>query len=363
MAKVRVGRFLAAAALFSFSVTSGGGADSPIRDGILVVTSPRLGGHERIIEAFAKPSSSAGTLPVRVDVRMPRSGQSNPEFVGGLASELRRYGVVYATSIALARELQRVDARTPIVFKGQADPVTLCLADSMRRPGRNATGYVDYLPDNEEKMLQLLVGGFPSLRTVYVLASGGNYYVSECDPRPKPPPGAPPACIAGLRDAESPDLWWIQETRDVVAEARRLGVEVKFLLLCTVADFERLETLGRGAEGVGFLIPYQGLFNRGADELVRRIERSGRPAIYGLRGFARRGGLMSLEPLLDANDDQVPIDMIRQVLAGRDPSVMPIQTPRGFRFSVNAATADRQSLRPSLSILRRADEIMLGNAP
>lgn len=363
MATARLGRFLAVVSVVACWVTAGWAEDSPVRDGILVVTSPRLGGHERIIEAFARRDSGAGAQPVRVDVRMPQAGQSTPEFVNSLAPELRRYRVIHATSIALARELQRVDARTPIVFKGQADPVTFCLADSMRRPGRNATGYVDYLPDNEEKMLQLLVGGFPSLRTVYVLASGGNYYVSECDPRPKPPTRDAPACIAGLRDAESPDLWWIQPTRDVVAEARRLGVEVKYLLLCTVADFERLETLGRGVEGVGFLISHQGLFNRGADELVRRIERSGRPAIYGLRGFARRGGLMSLEPLLDASDDQVPIDMIRQVLAGRDPSVMPIQTPRGFRFSVNAATADRQSLRPALSILRRADEIMLGNAP
>ena len=67
---------------------------------------------------------------------------------------------------------------------------------------------------------------------------------------------------------------------------------------------------------------------------------------------------MALEPILDANDDRAAIDMLLRVLGGRSAATLPVQTPRGFRLTVNASAAAAQGLKPSLSVLRRADFII-----
>lgn len=356
----RVLRSLLAAGLLLLMLASPADAAAPAdaRDGVLVLTEMPPRNVQRIVERLR---SGAGSR--KVDVQVPRDAEPRDAFVRRMAPSLSRYQVVYATSTALAREVQRVDATTPIVFYAQSDPVTRCVVDSLARPGRNATGYVDYLPDDDVKQLQLLVEGYQNLRVVYFLVSGGNYFVHECGVHPAPASRVPPRCVAGPRDAASPDLWWMQETAALGAEARRLRVELRFLVLCSAADFEALESLERGRPDVGIVVPYQNLFVGGMDELLRRVARSARPAIYARQTFAARGGLLAVAPLADPDADRAPLELIGQVLAGRSPATIPVQTPRGFRISVNARTAAQQGLVPSLALLRRADEIIERSAP
>ena len=70
---------------------------------------------------------------------------------------------------------------------------------------------------------------------------------------------------------------------------------------------------------------------------------------------------MALEPIRDSEDEHAVIDMLIQVVDGRSPKALPVEVPRGFYLTVNAAAAAAQGLRPSLKILRRADKILLSN--
>lgn len=330
--------------------------------GVLVVTAPGIPAIRPVVDALSAPppdAAGARRASVPVQVKSLAPGQTDAQLAHEIKPLLSGYRVVYATSLSLARAIQREDPRIPIIFKGEADPVAMCLADSMQRPGRNATGYMDYLPDDDTKMMESLVYGFPNLRTVYIMVSGGNFYVPDCGPLARDPKPLKQPCVAGVRKPDS-YLEWMQLTPPVLAQARRLGVNVKFMVLCQRSDFASFASIEPGQAGIGFLFSLQGLYWRYADELVAEVARARRPAIYGQAMFVKIGGLMSLEPIRDADDDRTAINMLWQVLDGRATASLPVQMPRGFRLTVNAGVAAAQGLKPSLELLRRADEVISG---
>ena len=296
--------------------------------------------------------------PVQLDVRFSEPGETPGDFIDRLQGSLGSYDVAFATNMSLAREIQRRRPSLPLVFEGGADPVDMCLADSFVRPGRNATGYTSYLSDDDLKMLETLVLAFPSMRTVYVLATGGNYYVPDCGEHALQAPPEPRPCVAG---PHAPDAYFalMQPTRDLLQLAGLLRVELQFVLLCHEGDLARLDAwVPRGGQS-GLLIPWQSLFDQHAAVLISRVSSGGRPAIYGRRKFAVMGGPLAIEPIRDPDELRASVAMLWRVADGERPSEMPIQRPRGFRIIVNAVAAARQGLHPSLRMLRRADEVIV----
>lgn len=331
---------------------------------VLVLTAPDLPVVRKVVEALnqrAIVANAAGRSGGRVEVRTLAQGQTVAALAQEALPQLHRYRAVFATSMGLARAVQKHNDQIPIVFVGEADPVQMCLADSMQRPGRNATGYMDYLPDDDVKMMEALVYAFPHLQTLYLMVAGSSYYVPDCGPNGRIVKPARPPCVAGLREFDQ-SLEWLQQTPAALQQARQLGVKIKFMLLCAPEDFTRLATVEPGRRDIGFVFAYQGLYVRHARQLIAQVSASGRPAVFGRRMFATLGGVLALEPILDASDDRVAIDMLLQVLDGRAPATLPVQVPRGFRLTVNAAAAEAQGLRLSLGVLRRADEV-IADAP
>lgn len=324
---------------------------------VLVLSAPDLPIVARVVERL-KQRSNAAADAWRADVQTLAPGQSATNLATAVRPHLHRYRAVFATSMGLARAVQKQDDSIPIVFVGEADPVQMCLVDSMQRPGRNATGYMDYLPDDDTKMMEALVDAFPNLQTLYLMVAGSSYYVPDCGPNGRSVKPPRPPCVAGIREFDQ-SLEWLQQTPAALQQARRLGVKIKFMLLCAPEDFTLLATLEPGREDVGFVFAYQGLYVLHARQLINQVSASGRPAIFGRRMFATLGGVLALEPILDASDDRAAIDMLLQVLDGRSPATLPVQVPRGLRLTVNAAAAAAQGLRPSLGILRRADEVIV----
>lgn len=310
------------------------------------------------VQAHARHNRRTPGPDLQADVRLVRSGQSETEFVRQLQPPLQRYRAVFAATMALARAVQVADPRMPLVFHGEANPVDLCLVDSMQKPGRSATGYVNYLVGDDAKLVEALVEAFPQVHTIFFGAAGSNYYVADCGPHAEVREGEPPPCVPGVHAIDG-YLERIVEPAGIVEQGRRLGVDIRFLLLCGPGDFAQIGELARTRPDAGFVFSYQGLFSVHAASLVDSVARARRPAIFGKAALARRGGVLAMEPIRDASDARVAIDMLLQVLDGRAPASMPVQMPRGFRLSINAAAAAAQGLQPSLRSLRRADEVLL----
>jgi len=346
---------LAAALAASAQIATGPG------DKVLVLTrDPSVGAEvEKALRARRVAQDRAG-LDIRVDQQLLQPHRSADELAKVALAAPTRYRAAYVTTMALARAVQQADPRVPVVFKGAADPTEMCLVDSPQRPGRSATGFTTHLPAEGEKMLELLLDGFPALRRIYFVVGGSNVDLARCAPRTAAVvsgAGRTP-CVAG---AHAFDLSIEQRMNEpgAIEAGRRRGVEVRFLLLCTPSDLTLLQLIDRQRNDVGYALPWQFIHTSREQQIVDLVGSVRRPAIYGRTRFAELGGLMAIESLRDPGDEHRAIDMLIQVLDGRPPATLPVQMPRGFRLTVNAAAAADMQLRPSLGLLRRADDIIV----
>lgn len=295
--------------------------------------------------------------PLQADWVKVTSGAEAHATITRLLPQLGQYRAIFTPSQTYARGAQLAGAQIPIVFDGVDDPVSLCLVDSLVRPGRNATGYMHVLPDAEGKMLQTLHDAFPQLREVVYLVSGPAIPPRSCAAddavwvaRPKEP------CRAGWRTADA----YVQRRADALplqAKAKALGLQMRFMVLCTAADFGVLRQAARRPHSA-LLVPWQTLFDENVKPLVQAIAEVRLPAIFPRHQYVRDGGLMSLEPVIESVAERASVLALLQVLGGRRPAELPVSTPRGLSLHVNAAAAQRAGLRPSLSVLRRADVVL-----
>jgi ABC-type uncharacterized transport system substrate-binding protein len=300
---------------------------------------------------------------ITVDQRLLQPQESERDLVAAALAGSNRYRAVLATTMALARAVQEADPRVPVIFRGAADPVVLCLVDSPQRPGRSATGFTNYLPSEGTKMLEALLDGFPAVRRVYFVVGGDNVEPVGCSTGSRAnaaiDPGAEqPICRAGPH-ALGPYIARRMNEYAGVEAARRRNVDARFLLLCEPDDYSLLRSIDSHRDDIGYLFPWQFMHTGREQQIVDLVSATRRPAVYGRTRFAELGGLMAIETLRDPGDERRAIDMLIQVLDGRPPATLPVQMPRGFRLTVNAAAAADMQLRPSLSLLRRADNIIV----
>ena len=141
-------------------------------------------------------------------------------------------------------------------------------------------------------------------------------------------------------------------------KATELKIDLTFMVVCNFADIQVQTRSMARARNLAYLVPWHQLFVDHAGPLVEELGKTRRPVIYARHQFSAAGGVISMEPTADPEDDRASIDLLFKVLDGRSPADLPVQTPRGFSLYVNATSAASQGLRPSLFLLRRADKIL-----
>ena len=278
-----------------------------------------------------------------------RSGSDARAVMQRLRPQLYRYRALFTPSQTFARAAQLEAPQLPVVFDGVNDPVTLCLIDSYSRPGRNATGYMHYLPRSEEKMLQTLHDAFPALREAFVVVSGDLRAPRSCSPDDEN--------WTAPFDADCSTGPTPTTDRTLASTAARLGLRVSTFVICRRDDFATLANTAR-ERGAGLVVSWHTLFDNNRRALVDAINQARRPAIYPSHAYSRDGGLMSLEVIADQGKERSSVLALLQVLGGREPATLPVQSPRGFTLMVNAPAAQATSLHPSLTVLRRAETIL-----
>jgi putative ABC transport system substrate-binding protein len=276
-------------------------------------------------------------------------GGYNPEAARPLiAAALARgpWDVVFTGNMGFASLVRELEAAVPIVYAGAADPLAMCLADSLARPGRNASGYTAALPA-EAKMAEALLDLYPAVRQLTVLLDGREPPGEDCAA------GAPaptPDCVPGRADAGF--AGGRVDTAGLAQLARARDVALQYAVLCHARDLARLPAPGRhDAARAGFLVPFQLLFFESADELVATINATGSPAVYSRFSFARRGGLLSVSPTLERADRSRATEVLLRVLEGQPAGEVPVQLPHGFELMLNVSTASALGLGPDPAAL------------
>lgn len=265
--------------------------------------------------------------------------------------------LVVATNMIVARAVQQIDVSVPLVFDGAADPVQMCLVDSIVHPGRSATGYTSSLP-LERKMIESLHDAFPSLREVVVLIDGNNDLRPRCSRYPGDVLVPLPPCHPGdVHDAEV-----LRRHTDAIgfeSETRLRGLRLRFRMLCDVEDFKTLKSVARGdRDCAGIVVPLHLLFYRERQSLVEALQRVACPVIYSRPYFVQVGGLMALTPRSRGEHIERTLELAAQVLRGAAPSSLPVQMPSGVELWINTRAARQSGLRPALRTLQRADRLV-----
>ncbi|CAA7624416.1 ABC transporter substrate-binding protein [Magnetospirillum sp. SS-4] len=215
-------------------------------------------------------------------------------------------------------------AGIPLVFAPASDPVGSGLADSLGRPGRNATGVTFGV--QEPLRLQWLKTLVPGIRAVAV-------------------PFNP--------DDLSPRL----SVDRVKPVANDLGIRLDLLHVRSAQDLDdTLKTLPADIDAI--FIPTDALVASNLSRILLTAMERGIPISAVERNSVAKGALMTYGFELRALGRQ-GARIAAQILAGTPAGDLPVETAE-FRLSVNLDTALRLNLSIPEDILRQADVIRTG---
>jgi ABC-type uncharacterized transport system substrate-binding protein len=279
------------------------------------------------IEAFRQELERLGWIDgrnIKIDYRW--SG-SNAERAKVLAQELVSLSpdVLLATNTLSLAMLKQATTSVPIVFVQVTDPVRGGFVRSLAHPGGNITGFSSFEYAIVGKWLDLLKDVAPNVSDILVMH----------DPK------------SAASSAQS-------STMESLASSR--GLKLKFAPVRDAADIEKV--LGQVASSNTALsvLPDPVTVVNGA--LIARLANEHHmPAIYPLRFFAAKGGLMSYgNDTLDLH--RRAATYVDRILKGEKPENLPVQAPTKFELVINLKTAKIVGLTIPRDLLATADDII-----
>jgi putative tryptophan/tyrosine transport system substrate-binding protein len=245
-----------------------------------------------------------------------------------LAADLVHHGVtvIVAPGARSTFAAKTATPTIPIVFGSGADPVQLGLVASLNRPGGNLTGVHVFGGEIASKGLELLHELLPAAASIGFLEDPTNP-------------------IAELR------------TRDILAAARAIGVELKRVHAGTESEIDAAFASLAQAHAGALLVPADLFFNNRLEQLVALAARYAIPTICGIREFPVAGGLMSYGIQISEIYRLTGIYAAR-ILKGEKPADIPVIQLTKIELVVNLKTAKTLGLTILPSLLARADEVI-----
>jgi putative ABC transport system substrate-binding protein len=254
----------------------------------------------------------------------------------GYDERLRRYAaelvalapdVIVAGTTSSMVALQQTTSTVPIVFVQVSDAVGAGFAESMSRPGGNATGF-SMFPDYgvSAKWLELLK------QLAVTMTRAGV-----------------------LRDPSNPSGIGLMAAMQSVAPA--LGVELRPLGVRDPAEIERsITAFAQRPNGGMILIPTSPTFIH-RQLIIDLAARHRLPTIYPYRYHVAAGGLISYGPD-EIEQYRQAAGYVDRILKGEKPADLPVQAPTKYLLALNMKTAKALGLDVPASVYARADEVI-----
>jgi ABC-type uncharacterized transport system substrate-binding protein len=262
---------------------------------------------------------------LRIDHRV---GGNNAERIRNVAAELAALApdVILTAGATSVGPLLQATRSVPVVFVNVADPVGAGYAESLARPGGNATGFVSFEYNLSGKWVELLKQIAPSVTRAGV-----------------------------LRDAAISS--GIGQFAVIQSVAPSIGLDVSPISLRDSGDIERgIAAFARFANG-GLIATASAatVFHR--DLIISLAARYKLPAVYSRRVFVTSGGLISYGSDI-VDQFRRAAGYVDRILKGEKPADMPVQVPTRYEMVINLKTAKTLGLTVPPSLLSRADEVI-----
>jgi len=215
----------------------------------------------------------------------------------------------------------------PIIVVLVTDPLGSGFVQNLGKPGGSVTGFSLFEGSVGGKWLALVKEAAPAISKVSLLFN----------------PETAPFAENYRRSAE--------------AAAPTLGITVVSAPCGNVAHIESA-IAARASEGGGGVIGIPDTFiNEHRDLIIELTARHRLPAVYGIRDFVSRGGLLAYSADFAAIFHRAA-GYVDQTLRGVHPGDLPVQAPDTFTLSVNLKTAGAIGLTLPQSLVARADEVI-----
>jgi putative ABC transport system substrate-binding protein len=284
---------------------------------------------QRYVATFRKRLDELGWKEGRSAQIEMRYSAADPDKMRSYAAELVGLtpDVILANTTTVTAALLRQTRTIPIVFVVVSDPVGSGFVQSLPRPGKNATGFINLESSLVSKWVELLKEIAPRVTRAAMMFN----------------PDTAPYAGYYMRPFE--------------AAARSLGVEP---IGAPVRDDGEIESViaALGRDAGGGLIVMTDIYTTTHREAINRLTLRYRvPAINSSSVITRDGGLITYG--VDSNDlFGRAASYVDRVLRGANPAELPVQVPTKFELIINlkAATALGLTVPPTLSA--RTDEVI-----
>jgi putative ABC transport system substrate-binding protein len=261
---------------------------------------------------------------IAIEFRWAETVEQLSEF----AAELVRINVdiIFATSSTEVGIVQQLTKTIPIVFATHADPIGVGHVASLSRPGGNATGLSNLLPEVSAKALEVLKEVVPAATRF------GVFYTPTA-----------PSHVPLLQVAE--------------AVGAKLQVAMYKMPVQSVDDFDAAFATMARERVDGVLVHGAALTAAHSGRLAELTLKHRLPTMFIVRDNVEAGGLLSYGPdLLDlTRRAAVYID---KILKGAKPADLPVEQASKFELVVNNRTAKAIGLTIPESFLLRANEVI-----
>lgn len=294
-----------------------------------LLTSRASGEAPQLVGAIRQSLQDAGFVEGKNVTIEYRFAENRNERLAALASDLvhRQVNLIIATTTSAAIAAKAATTSIPIIFEMGSDPVRLGLVGNLNHPGGNVTGVTQLNVVVSPKRLEFL---------------------HELVPKA--------TIIAVLNDPTDPATSG-QQTKDLEAAARGLGLELHILNASTDAELDAVFSKVIQLRAGGLVIGGGAYFTARPEQLAALALRHAVPTVYEGRAFAAAGGLMSYGGSLTDSYRQAGVYAAR-ILKGEKPGDLPVQQGTKVEMFLNLKTAKALGISVPLSLSGRADEVI-----
>jgi putative ABC transport system substrate-binding protein len=214
----------------------------------------------------------------------------------------------------------------PVVFVNAVDPVGAGIANSLPRPGGNATGFTLFEYSMSGKWLELLKEISPNVTRVAV-----------------------------LRDSTAPS--GLGQFAAIQSAATVLKMDVRPINVPDGKEIERaIAAFASGPNG-GLIVAAGASVGRYRDLIIGRAGRHKLPTVYHQKFFVTEGGLLSYGADI-VDQFRRAASYVDRILKGEMPADLPVQAPTKYELAINLKTAKALGLAVPPTLLARADEVV-----
>lgn len=258
-----------------------------------------------------------------------RSAENETGFLGAMCEELLRDKVDVLATVGAVPTLAclQTTRTTPIVFLAAGDPVGIGAADSLARPGRNATGVSYILSELAGKRMEFLRLAVPNARRVAFLWDRDNHEAKI-------------------------------EAQTAQQAARKIGIRTQSMPLDSQAALSAsLERIARERPDAIYVCFAAGVVARNRTAIAEFGLRHRLPVVSGWAFMTEAGGLLSYSPDIQAIFRRSAY-YVDRILKGAKPGDLPIEQATKIELVVNVGTARRLGIALPPAIMLHADRVI-----